>query len=90
MEQRRDPMDKNRIRGLPGRASGRMTAKSTAIKGRGGRFGECAVKAVGLTSGDLRRVRKFRTERFRKGRDRGAEVSRWYSSRLAGAKSCGT
>ena len=84
VEQSRDPMDKNRIRGLPGRTSGQMTAKSIAIKGRGGKSGGCAVKAVGLTSGGLRRVRKFRTERFRKDRERGAEVSRGHSSRLAG------
>jgi hypothetical protein len=30
-----------------------MIAKSTVIKGRGGRSGERAVKAVGLTSGGL-------------------------------------
>jgi hypothetical protein len=34
-------------------ASAQMTAKSAAIKGRGGKFGGCAVKAVGPTSGDL-------------------------------------
>ena len=45
-----------------------MTAKSVAIKGRGGKSGGCAVKAVGLTSGGLRRVRKTRTARARKGR----------------------
>jgi hypothetical protein len=33
-----------------------MIAKSTVIKGWGGKSGGCAVKAVGLTSGDLRRV----------------------------------
>ena len=83
VEQSRDPMDKNRIRGLPGRTSEPMIAKSTAIKGRGGKFGGCAVKAVSLTSGGLRRVRNSRTERARKGRHRGAEVSRGHSSRLA-------
>ncbi|WP_207900917.1 hypothetical protein, partial [Rhizobium azibense] len=57
-EQTRDPMDKNRIRGLPGRTSGQMTAKSMVIKDRGGKSGGCAGKAVDLTSGDLRRVRK--------------------------------
>ena len=71
VEQSRDPMDKNRIRGLPGRTSEPMIAKSTAIKGRGGKSGGCAVKAVGLTSGGLRRVRKPRTERARKGRHQG-------------------
>jgi len=33
-----------------------MIAKSTAIKGRGGRSGGRVAKAVGLTSGGLRRV----------------------------------
>ena len=83
VEQSRDPMDKNRIRGLPGRTSEPLIAKSIAIKGRGGKSGGCAVKAVGLTSGGLRRVRKSRTERDRKARDRGAEVSRGHSSRFA-------
>ena len=40
-----------------------MIAKSIVIKGRGGKFGGCAVKAVGLTSGGLRRVPR-RAERF--------------------------
>ena len=39
-----------------------MTAKSTVIKDRGGRFGGCAGKAVDLTSGGLRCVRHSRTE----------------------------
>ena len=76
-------MDKNRIRGLPGWTSERGIAKSAAIKGRGGKSGGDAVKAVGLTSGGLRRVRKSRTERVRKARDRGAEVSRGHSVRQA-------
>ena len=49
-------MDKNRIRGLPGRTSGQVIAKSTAIKDRGGKSGGRAAKAVDLTSGDLRCV----------------------------------
>ena len=44
-------MDKNRIRGLPGRTSEQMVAKSIAIKGRGGKSGGCAVKAVDLYLG---------------------------------------
>lgn len=56
MEQTRDPMDKNRIRGGTGWTSGRMTAKSTAIKGLCRRSGGGAGKAVGLTSGGLRRA----------------------------------
>jgi hypothetical protein len=49
-------MDKNRIRGLPGWTSEPMIAKSATIKGRGGKSGGRAAKAVGLTSGDLRCV----------------------------------
>jgi hypothetical protein len=56
VEQTRDPMDKNRIRGCAGRTSGRMTAKSTAIKALWSRFGGYAGKAVGLTSGGLCRA----------------------------------
>ena len=41
------------------------------------------MKAVGLTSGGLRRVRTSPTERGRKARDRGAEVSRGHCSQLA-------
>ena len=53
VEQNRGPMDKKRIRGLPGRTSEQPIAKSTAIKGRGGRSDGRAAKAVDLTSGDL-------------------------------------
>ncbi len=49
-------MNKHRIRGLPGRTSGPPIAKSTVIKGRGGKSGGYAAKAVGLTSGGLRGV----------------------------------
>ena len=73
VEQSREQVDK--------RASDREVQ---GHQGPGGQSGGCAVKAVGLTSGGLRRVRKVRTERFRKGRDRGAEVSRRHSSRRAG------
>jgi hypothetical protein len=59
MEQNRDLMDKNRIGGRPGRTSGPKAAKSTVIKGQGGKSGRCAGKAVELTSGDLRHVRAF-------------------------------
>ena len=53
MEQRREPMDKNRIGGIRCRTSGQMTAKSISIKGTGCKSGGCALKAVELTSGDL-------------------------------------
>lgn len=56
MEQTREPMDKNRIRGGMRRTSGQMIAKSISIKGAGRKFGGCARKAVELTSGGLRHV----------------------------------
>src|SRR3954452_125831 len=56
-EQNRGLMDKNRIGGLPGRTSEPQIAKSTTIKGRGGKSGRRAGKAVDLTSGGLCRVR---------------------------------
>ncbi len=58
MEQRREPMYKNRIRGIRCRASGHVTAKPISIKGAGCKSGGCARKAVELTSGDLPFVRK--------------------------------
>ena len=56
MEQSREPMDKNRIRGLRRRTSGQMTAKSISIKGAGCKFGGCALKAVVLIAGGLLHV----------------------------------
>ena len=56
VEQRREPMDKNRIRGMGCRASWPMTAKRISIKGTGCKFGGCASKDVELTSGDLSSV----------------------------------
>ena len=53
MEQRREPMDKNRIRGIRCRASGHVTAKPISIKDAGCKSGGWAGKAVELTSGDL-------------------------------------
>ncbi len=53
MEQRREPMDKNRVRGIRRRTSGHVTVKSISIKGAGCKPGGCARKAVELTSGDL-------------------------------------
>src|ERR687888_2515639 len=55
-EQNRDLTNRNRIRGIPGRTSGRLTAKSTSIKGQGCRSGRAAGKAIELTGGGLRRV----------------------------------
>ena len=56
MDQSRDLTNRNRIRGILGRTSGQLTAKSNSIKGQGCRSGRCAVKAVRLTPGDLRSV----------------------------------
>lgn len=53
MEQRYEPMYKNRIRGIRGRTSGHAIAKSISIKGTGCKSGGCVRKAVELTSGDL-------------------------------------
>ena len=53
MEQTHEPMNKNRIRGIPCRASGQWIAKPISIKGTGCKSGGCVRKAVELTSGDL-------------------------------------
>jgi hypothetical protein len=56
VEQSRGLTNRNRIRGIPGRTSGRLIAKSTSIKGQGCRSGRRAAKAIELTWGGLRRV----------------------------------
>ena len=53
MKQTYEPMNKNRIRGIPCGTSGRMTTKSIFIKHMDCKFGGCVRKAVELTSGDL-------------------------------------
>ena len=56
MEQNRDLMDKNRIT-RPTRPDERAYDREVhTIKGRGGKSGGCAGKAIDLTSGDLCRV----------------------------------
>ena len=52
MEQIRDLMDKKQVRGLPGRTSGPLIAKSISIKGQGGKPDRCAEKVCDLTTGD--------------------------------------
>jgi len=74
-------MDKNRIRGLPGRTSEHVIAKSTTIKSRGGKSGGRAAKAVGLTSGGLRCCPGNGTEKAARQSYRSAEVSRGHSRR---------
>jgi hypothetical protein len=56
VEQRGEPMDKNRIGGIRRRTSWLMTAKSIFIKGAGCRFGGSALKAVSLIAGGLLHV----------------------------------
>ena len=56
MEQRREPMDKNRIRGIRRWTSGQLTTKSISIKSAGCKFGGCALKAVRLIAGELLHV----------------------------------
>lgn len=56
VERKREPMNKNRIRGRFGRTSWHESAKSTSIKDHCGKFGGCAQKIVKLTSGGLCRV----------------------------------
>ena len=66
VEQTRGPMNKNRMTRLRCRASEQLIAKSISIKGTGCRSGDCAWKAVELTSGDLSRVPEsgLRVEQF--------------------------
>ena len=54
VKQNRDLTNRNRVRGIPGRTSGRRIAKSTSIKGQSCRSGRDAGKAIELTWGDLR------------------------------------
>jgi len=44
VEQIRDLMDKKQVRGLPGRTSGHVIAKSISIKDQGGKPDRCAEK----------------------------------------------
>jgi len=56
VEQKREPMNKNRIGGIRRRASWQPTTKPISIKGAGCKSGGGALKAVEFTSGDLLRV----------------------------------
>ena len=66
MEQTHEPMNKNRIGGIPCGTSGQVTTKSIFIKRTGCKSGGCVRKAVELTSGDLPFVPEsgLRMERF--------------------------
>ena len=65
MEQRREPMNKNRIRGIRRRASWQLTTKPISIKGAGCKSGGGALKAVEFTSGDLLLVAESRLKEER-------------------------
>ena len=56
VEQNRDLTNRKRIRGIPGRTSGRPITKSISIKDQGCRSDGGAGKAIELTWGGLRRV----------------------------------
>lgn len=56
VERKREPMNKNRIRGRFGRTSQQLMTKSRSIKDQCGKSGGCAWKIVRLTSGGLCRV----------------------------------
>jgi hypothetical protein len=60
VEQKREPMNKNRIRGIRRGASWQWTTKPISIKGAGCKSGGCALKAVELTSGELLLVAESR------------------------------
>ena len=79
VEQRREPMHKNRIEGDRDRMSERKIAKSISVKGYGRRSGGCAPKAVGLTPGGLRRCPGDGTGGTERNPERGAGVSRGHS-----------
>ena len=79
MEQNCDLTNRNRIRGILGRTSGQLIAKSRSIKGQGCRSGRCAVKAVRLTPGGLRSVLLLGTEGAARRPNRNAGVSRGQS-----------
>ena len=65
MEQKREPMDKNRIGGIRRRASWQLTTKPISIKDAGCKSGGGALKAVELTSGDLLLVAESRLKEER-------------------------
>ena len=56
VEQNRDLTNRKRMRGIPGRTSGRLIAKSISIKGQGCRSDRGAGKVIELTQGGLRHV----------------------------------
>jgi hypothetical protein len=73
MEQKHEPMDKNRIAGKPCWTSGQIITKSIFIKSTGCKFGGCVRKAVELTSGDLSFAVESRLRIVLTGRQKSAE-----------------
>jgi len=88
--QNRDLTNRNRIRGIFGRTSGQLIAKSISIKGQGCRSGRCAGKVIELTWGGLRRVPKSGTEGTVRCPEHGAEVSRRHIRHVPPARSIET
>jgi hypothetical protein len=84
VEQRCEPMDKNRIRGRRRWTSWQMATKSISIKAVDCKSGGCVLKVVELTSGDLPFVVGITTEERVTGPDRAAEVSRGRSNCCGG------
>jgi hypothetical protein len=74
VEQKREPMDKNRIGGIRRRASWQLTTKPISIKGAGCKSGGGALKAVELTSGDLLLVAESRLKEER------SNLNKWQKS----------
>jgi hypothetical protein len=74
VEQKREPMDKNRIGGIGRRASWQVTTKPISIKGAGCKSGGGALKAVELTSGDLLLVAESRLKEER------SNLNKWQKS----------
>ncbi len=62
VEQRCEPMNKNRIRGASAGRAGNESRSPYSIKGAKRRSGGCALKAIELTPGDLSRVVRKATE----------------------------
>ena len=79
VEQRCEPMNKNRIRGASAGRAGNESRSPYPSRAQSVDPGGCALKAIELTPGDLLRVVRKATEATKRSPDRGAEVSRRHS-----------
>src|ERR1039457_4591551 len=80
VEQRREPMNKNQIRGIRCRTSGRLIAKSISIKGAGCRSGGLRVEGGQTYLGRSAACPGIGTEGGAIHSERAAEVSSGHSS----------